>query len=410
MSGTIHGFISFVHQVNSEVFLAQWVLVNSPTRLLLAMKIHTNSSSNASFATIRPIFDQKADDNALFADLRDRVEVAASAFPRLEWQLHIKALLFPILYLSVYYLAISANEFWKFLALYALLGWMVVLIFLNLLHESAHDNVFKPKWMNRSYLYFFDLIGANCYLWKLRHVVFHHSFPNVKGWDPDIEKSDFLKVHPGDQQKRAGSNRTWIFFFYPFFLLNWFLFRDFKDFFDRSTIVRKLGPIPKVEFVKLLVFKFAFVAYMVLIPIWITDFSWGQILVAFLVFFLVAGSHALLVLLPPHVNTNNDFAMTDSNGRLPYSWFVHQLATTNDIDGRNWYFKIVMGNFNYHIAHHLFPKISYLYADRVTEIIRVFCKEEGLPYKSLSLGTALKSHYVLIRKNGQIVDIWNEDM
>jgi linoleoyl-CoA desaturase len=364
----------------------------------------------ADFSTIRPSFDQKPEETALFAELRSKVEAEIARWPKLEWQLYFKAILFPLVYFGIYLFALSTGFFWQFVASYALLGWMVVLIFLNLLHETAHDNVFPSKRMNGFYLYFFDLIGANSHLWKLRHVVFHHNFPNVMGWDPDIEKSDFLKVHPKEQQNRKKKNKTWMFFLYPFFLLNWFLFRDFRDFFDRSTIVRKLGPIPFLEYVKLFLFKFAFVGYMVLIPKWLLGYSWGQILLALLVFFIVAGSHGLIVLLPPHVNTHNDFATANPQGKLPYSWFIHQLATTNDVDGRNWYYKFVMGNFNCHIAHHLFPKVSYLYADRLTDIIRDFCKEKNLPYKSLPLRTALKQHFVLIKNNKKPLDIWEEDM
>lgn len=374
------------------------------------METQNPSKPIVGFSTIRPTFDQRPQETALFAELREKVEAEIVRIPKLEWQLYLKAILFPVVYFGIYFFALSVSSYWQFFGLYAILGWMVVLIFLNLLHESAHDNVFPWKWMNNLYLHFFDLIGANSYLWKLRHVVFHHNFPNVMGWDPDIEKSDFLKVHPEDQQKRIKKNKTWIFFLYPFFLLNWFLFRDFKDYFNRSTIVRKLGPIPTKEYLKLFLFKFAFIGYMVLIPKWLTDFSLGQISLALLVFFLVAGTHALVVLLPPHVNTKNDFATTNSNGKLPYSWFVHQLATTNDVDGRNWYFKFVMGNFNCHIAHHLFPKISYLYADKLTDIIRDFCREKNLPYKSISLGSALWEHFVLIKNNGKLVDIWDEDM
>ena len=135
------------------------------------------------FSTIRPSFDQKPEETALFAELRSTVEAEIARLPKLEWQLYFKAILFPLVYFGIYLFALSTGFFWQFVASYALLGWMVVLIFLNLLHETAHDNVFPSKRMNGFYLYFFDLIGANSHLWKLRHVVFHHNFPNVMGWD-----------------------------------------------------------------------------------------------------------------------------------------------------------------------------------------------------------------------------------
>lgn len=80
----------------------------------------------------------------------------------------------------------------------------------------------------------FDMIGANSYMWNRRHIRLHHNFTNVSGWNSDIEKSKFLKVHPLDEKKIV---HRW----------HRFLVRDFKDFFNRNMIVRKLGKAPLAE-------------------------------------------------------------------------------------------------------------------------------------------------------------------
>ena len=33
-------------------------------------------------------------------------------------------------------------------------------------------------------------MGANSYIWKIRHIRLHHNYPNVMGWDSDFEQSD----------------------------------------------------------------------------------------------------------------------------------------------------------------------------------------------------------------------------
>jgi linoleoyl-CoA desaturase len=82
------------------------------------------------------------------------------------------------------------------------MGIFLVLIYLNLIHEAAHNNIYKSKRLNRMVLHIFDFIGANSYIWKKRHIASHHAYPNVDGWDTDIEQSGFFNSAM-DQSKRS---------------------------------------------------------------------------------------------------------------------------------------------------------------------------------------------------------------
>jgi len=113
--------------------------------------------------------------------------------------------------------------------------------------------------------------------------------------------------------------------------------------------------------------------------------------------------------LPPHANTENNFPVVE-HGKLPSSWLIHQLVTTNDVTTNNWFTTYCMGNFNYQIAHHLFPNISYAYAKEVTAAIEEYATCYCLPYKTYPLLTALKNHYLLIKKNGMDMDFFEHDM
>ena len=48
----------------------------------------------------------------------------------------------------------------------------------------------------------FTLLGANTYLWRLRHVKSHHNFPNVNGRDIDIDDTAFLRLSPNQPRRR----------------------------------------------------------------------------------------------------------------------------------------------------------------------------------------------------------------
>jgi linoleoyl-CoA desaturase len=237
----------------------------------------------------------------------------------------------------------------------------------------------------------------------------HHNYPNLAGWDSDIEKSDFLKVHPKDKSRRGSPLKKLIVFLYPLFVISWFLIRDFRDYFSR-TIVRKLGEIPFIEYCKLIFFKFLYLVLMIGLPIWVTPFSVVQVLLAWFVLMITTGFLGLMILLPPHVNTYNRFPEVDETAGVGHSWLFHQLVTTNDVSMHNWFSRYLMANFNYHLIHHLFPKLSHVYAHEATVVLRRYCIENKLPYRSLPLFTAIGAHFRLIFRNQIDFDIFEEDM
>jgi linoleoyl-CoA desaturase len=358
-----------------------------------------------------PAFIKNNEDDRLFAALRKQVNDALVSNQVPEFNLSVlKAFILPAIFVGLYVAAMLSSSIRVFFAFYAGMGFMVVIMFVNLIHEACHNNLFKVKKWNQRYMFLFDLLGANSFIWRKRHVRLHHSYPNVVGWDSDIEKSEFLKVHPRDQSKKLIKQQGFMFLIYPFFVTNWFLIRDFKDYFSKKTIVRKLGSIPLKEYYKLFLFKFIFIGYIIGLPDLITPFSVSQILGAFFIYFLATGIMGLMVLLPPHVNIYNEFNVVNEGGTLDRSWFRLQLYSTNDVSGNNWFYRVVMGNFNFHLAHHLFPNISYLQAPLVTKVIRDFCLQHELPYRSYPLGVAIFGHIKLILKNRGMIDLFEEDM
>ena len=62
------------------------------------------------------------------------------------------------------------------------------------------------------------------------------------------------------------------------------------------------------------------------------------------------------------------------------SSFLHRhIATTSSSGG------LVLGWFyaglNYHIEHHLFPRINHVHYPKMRPIIKEYCAEKGIPYK-----------------------------
>ncbi|HRQ86445.1 MAG TPA: fatty acid desaturase [Flavobacteriales bacterium] len=349
-----------------------------------------------------PKYRQEA---ALFREINARVSHRVKAIKEDRSRyMKAKAIILPVLYFGCYFTALfSGDRPGLYTALFVIMGLTVVLIYLNLVHEAAHNSIYQTKKYNRWVMRLFDLVGANSYIWEKRHMESHHHYPNVEGWDTDMAKNGPIKVYPhGEAKGMQKYQDKYIFFIYPLYLFNWMLLRDFRDFFGKDRIIQRVhGPIPSSEKVKLILFKAFYFFYQIAVPVLFFQVSLGLAFGAWALQILVASVFALFVLLPLHPLPDNAFPLPDDHNMLPYSWLRHQLEVTNDLRENNWFIRHVLGNFNFHVVHHLFPMYSYPYYKEVTEELVAFAREKNLPYKRIPLLTALHKHYQLLRMNAR---------
>ena len=326
---------------------------------------------------------------------------------------HLKFLGFflPLTYVLLYILALlSIDNIPFFYLLYALMGMVMVLSFLSVIHETIHGNLFRNRIIVKLLMFFFDLAGANSYIWKKRHLIMHHNYPNIAGWDTDIQQAGVIKIYP--RETVTGLQRYQHFYFvllYPFYLINWIFIRDFKDFFSKKQLIRKTVQIPAVEYLRLFAFKAVYITYTLAIPM-LLGLPPFHAFMALFCMLMLSGIFALTSLLTPHANIKSQFPLPDKMQRIQSGWFLHQLSTTNDLTINNWFSRNLMGNFNFHLAHHLFPNVSCVYAPEVTSVIRDYASAYNLRYRTYPLFTALKYHYLLLKKNAERTDIFEEDI
>lgn len=368
-------------------------------------KTETNNKPHFGEGTNAAIFQQ------LRADVR---RIVADLEPQRRWEIKIKAILFPLIYLVLWIAAVALGKQYPliYFAAYLAMGLMIVIIFLNVVHDAVHGTIFNSRRLNDRFVYLFDLVGANSFIWKLRHIRFHHNYPNVNGWDTDIDQSTMFRIFPSVAYHPFHKyQHIYMPFVYPFFLFNWLIIRDFRDFFSERKTVRKLVRIPFGEYVKLFLFKGFFFFYTIFLPKILLNISWGQAIGGFVIMVFAASLFSLVVLLPPHANTASEFPLPDEENRLPENWFMHMLVTTNDVEETNWFVRTVLGSFNYHVVHHLFPNVSNVYYPEITQQLKRYAEEYHLPYRRLPLICALRKHFELLRENAlPDFNIWEESM
>ncbi|GAA4301010.1 fatty acid desaturase family protein [Compostibacter hankyongensis] len=362
--------------------------------------------------TLKPVF-VKSPDDTVFLRIKKRVsDKVRELEPRRRATIVFKAILFPLVYIAAYVLALCYGRQSAVLyGAYFLMGIMLVLIFLNQIHDAVHGVLWKSPRLNKLYVHFFDLMGANSYVWKVRHTRLHHNYPNIMGWDSDIEQSTLARIFPhGPFSRIHRYQHIYLPLIYPLYLLNWLLVRDFKDFFNRSKPVWKVVDIPRSEYIKLFIFKAFFLFYIIVLPVLVLKISLWKAIGVFLIMMFTASIFSLLVLLSPHANTENEFPLPDERLLIGHPWFVHQIRNTNDVIHDNWFIRFFMGSFNYHVVHHLFPKVNHVFYPEATAILREEAARHNLPYHSYPLVTTLVNHYRLLKQNRIPENIFEETM
>lgn len=326
---------------------------------------------------------------------------------RMSW---LKLFLFPLLFAGVYFLLLeNGRQLGWFYLCYALLGICTFLVVINIVHDASHHALFKNPRLNRLAACLLDCLGGNSYLWQRRHVHYHHSFTNVPGWDADLETKKLFRLSKADKLRKGHRyQHIYMPFVYCLFTLHWFVVRDFRDFFDPRSIVRRMTRIPAFRYTELIFFKAVYFFYMLVIPVLAWSHHWYHYVLAFLLLHVVASLLAVMVILPNHLAEQAVFRFPGEGLKMKESWALHQLTTTNDLSMESPAWHFMTGGINYHIAHHLFPGINHNYLPAITREIKRITKEKNLPYHTYSLGYALRSHFRLLKKTGRTVNIFDE--
>lgn len=76
----------------------------------------------------------------------------------------------------------------------------------NLYHDASHFAVSK-NWFINSLGLEVGFMFCTPYVWYHQHIIGHHSFPNIKGLDPDLYHSALVMRHSDDIRHRKA--HTW---------------------------------------------------------------------------------------------------------------------------------------------------------------------------------------------------------
>ena len=303
-------------------------------------------------------------------------------------------------------LMVAAHSWWQVVVSGVSLVLALATAMFNISHDGNHGGFSKNRRVNRLAGFVLDLAGGSSFIWKFKHNQAHHTYPNVVGYDDDIDAPPLARF-ASSQEYRPWYRWQHLYLWplYGLMIFRWQFWGDFESFI-RGRIgcytfecgVREVGV--------LLGGKVLFFSWALALPLAL-HWSWQGALVILLVFMGLNWAFSFILTLTFQLAHCVDETMFTSaaaarSGRFPNTWAKHQVLTTSDFCPNNWFITWFLGGLNYQVVHHLFPHIPHVHYPAIAAMVRRQCGRHGIPYNCQpTLRAAIRSHHRHLRNMGR---------
>ena len=295
------------------------------------------------------------------------------------------------------------NQYWQILVLYAFSAFGMAGVGMSVMHDAIHNSHSNNQLVNKALSYTLNIIGGNAEIWKLQHNVLHHTYTNIMDADEDIQAPFFLRFSPDAKHHWLHRYQHWyVWFFYGLSTLSWVISQDFF----RLHKYKQMGLIKgKADYMKkitqIILWKIVYFSYVIVLPIYLTDFSTLQILGGFMLMHFIIGLVLTLIFQLAHIVPEANFPQPTKAGTIENNWTIHQLETTCNFSQKSKIMSWCIGGLNFQIEHHLFPNICHVHYKEIAKITRKTAEEFNIPYHTTkNFFTALQGHIVHLKKLG----------
>lgn len=275
---------------------------------------------------------------------------------------------------------------------------------MSVMHDGAHGSYSSKTWVNKLMASTMFLLGSNTTNWKIQHNMNHHSFTNIFNYDTDISTISVIRLCEHAPLKNY--HRYQHLYAFPLYGLMTFvrLFGEISVLleYNRKGITKKQNANPSLELVKLIITKVIYMALIIGLPLLLTNFTFWQILIGFVILHTTAGIIMSTVFQIAHVVEGAYQPLPDENNVIRNDWVVHQLRATSDFGRKNGLFSWYIGGLDFQIEHHLFQNICHIHYSAIAPIIQGTAKEYGFNYNlKPTVFHALASHFRRLKELGR---------
>jgi len=305
-----------------------------------------------------------------------------------DYRMWIKIVVMTLIYLipfSLILLNVVSDYLLLFYACWLVMGIGIAGIGLGVMHDANHGALSKNKSINHLVGLILDFVGGSAFTWKVQHNVLHHTYTNVDGYDEDIEPGGLLRFSPHQPRKKFFKYQIfYAWFLYGLMTFVWVLHKDFVQLFryEKKGLLKAQGTTLGKRMVKLIIQKVFYHSYIIVLPMFIVEVDWWNLLIGFFCMHFIAGFILAIVFQPAHVLPETEFPKPDINNMVDLDWDVVQMLTTANFAPSNKILSWYVGGLNYQIEHHLFPNMCHIHHPEVSKIVKATAAEFGIPYYS----------------------------
>jgi linoleoyl-CoA desaturase len=320
------------------------------------------------------------------------------------WALYSKTIILISASIALYLIAICFSlPVVTIILVGSVLGFLSACIGFNVMHDANHGSYSSKAWVNNTLGLTLNALGGNSFIWRHKHNIIHHTYPNVDGIDDDIAKSPFIRMcssQPWVPMHRV--QHLYTPFLYAISSMIWILFQDFQKYFRRKVHNTDLQKMKTSDHVIFWISKVLYVLFYIVLPIQLT--GWQQGLLFFVSLHVGLGFTLAIVFQLAHVveETEFTFAPLSETTVIENEWAIHQLKTTSNFSPKSKVITWFAGGLNYQVEHHLFPRISHIHYPAMSKIVKEKCEAFNIPYNCIpTFNRAVVSHFRFIKLLGR---------
>jgi linoleoyl-CoA desaturase len=144
-----------------------------------------------------------------------------------------------------------------------------------------------------------------------------------------------------------------------------------------------------------------YVTYLFALPIMFSEQSGPVVVAGFLVMHLLQSLFLLLTFFMTHHVEGLEYPTVGDDGLINTSWVMNQIKSSNDMHPFSYAANFILGGFNNHVAHHLFPHVHHIYYPELNTILYRQLIANGIEPKQTTYWGGIVSHLKRLRRMGK---------
>lgn len=280
-----------------------------------------------------------------------------------------------------------------------------MLLSMNSFHDASHGSVFRRPALNRWLMAFVCIpMGTDPHFWALRHVHFHHTYPNIEHYDLDTEPNPALRQTPF---QAWSAQYQYQHLYWPLVAaislgyLCWV--SDWRDRFGKTPLASFSYLNHWRYWLQFFLLKLAHLSLVFFLPLYFladTEISAWQILAIYLATQAFVSLFLVMSILGTHW-ADVEFFKADAEGRIPHSWHRHAFLTSCDWQARPAWLNTFLGGLDLHLTHHLLPGYCNRHYRALADIVAQLAQKYELPYRRISYTQLFRLQQVFLKKMGR---------